>query len=59
MDRRAGAIVSETIATNNEYMEKLTQRVGLLAAEAISHGMADMNFVALCMQAYRKAKGEG
>ena len=55
MDRRKGAIVSDKISSDKTI---LSEKLKLVAAEALCRGMDDMNFVALCIQSFRSAKGE-
>jgi DNA-binding transcriptional regulator YhcF (GntR family) len=58
MDRRKGAVVADIPADAKQLPKVITDKLDLLAAEAICRGMDYMNFVSQCMQAFRRAKGE-
>jgi len=58
MDRRKGAVVADIQADGKLLPKDMSDRLDLIAAEAICRGMDYMNFVSHCMQSFRRAKGE-
>lgn len=52
--RRLGAFVSETIAENADFKEKLESELELLSAEACLTGMSRDEFLSMCDKLYSK-----
>ncbi|MCL2433523.1 MAG: GntR family transcriptional regulator [Clostridia bacterium] len=59
MDRRRGAVVGEKAPRDHAFSEKLQQELTLAAAEAQCRCMDEAAFAQLCVECYKKAKGEG
>jgi len=59
MDRRRGAVVAGGIARREAFEADLLEELTLSAAEAICHGISEMEFAALCGRAYQGAKNGG
>jgi len=57
IDRRKGALVSESLKTTDDFQTALSQKLRLAAAEAICHGISEKEFTALCLNHYKKAGG--
>ncbi len=53
-DRRLGAFVSETIAKDADFKEKLESELELLSAEARLTGMSRDEFLSMCDKLYSK-----
>ena len=53
-DRRLGAFVSETIAEDADFKEKLESELELLSAEACLTGMSRDEFLSMCDKLYSK-----
>lgn len=53
-DRRLGAFVSETIAEDADFKEKLKSELELLSAEACLTGMSRDEFLSMCDMLYSK-----
>ena len=53
-DRRLGAFVSETIAEDADFKEKLESELELLSAEARLTGMSRDEFLSMCDKLYSK-----
>lgn len=57
IDRRKGAMVAEIAVSNEAVMSKLLRQLTLTAAEAICRNMSKNEFISLCADAYKNAKG--
>lgn len=57
MNRRQGAVVTESMTGSEVFSAKLSEQISLSAAEAICHGFGKDEFIALCMECYQKSKG--
>lgn len=55
-DRRLGAFVSETIAEDADFKEKLESELELLSAEACLTGMSRDEFLSMCDKLYSKMR---
>jgi len=58
MDRRKGAVVAQISAKNEAFLAKLSRQILLSAAESVCHNMGENEFVGLCHEYYKNAKGE-
>lgn len=58
MNRRQGAVITESIPGGEIFTAKLSEQIQLAAAEAICRGLGENEFVALCIKCYQNAKGE-
>jgi len=58
MDRRRGAVVAETVSGSEMFVSALTRELLMSAAEAVCHDMGEGEFIALCAECYKSAKGE-
>lgn len=59
IDRRHGAIVSDNIAMDIVFREKLENELELLLAEAAINGMDKRDFLSMCNEIYSKIKVSG
>ena len=57
MDRRRGAVVGERTPGDERFSGKITEELTLAAAEALCRCVSQEEFVKLCDECYRKAKG--
>ena len=55
-DRRLGAFVSESIADDTDFTEKLESELELLSAEACLTGMSREEFLSMCDKIYSQMK---
>ena len=55
-DRRLGAFVSESIADDTDFTEKLESELELLSAEACLTGMSREEFLSMCDKIYLQMK---
>ena len=55
-DRRLGAFVSESIADDTDFTEKLESELELLSAEACLTGMSREEFLSMCDKMYSQMK---
>ena len=55
-DRRLGAFVSETIAEDTDFTEKLESELELLSAEACLTGMSREEFLTMCDNLYSRMR---
>jgi DNA-binding transcriptional regulator YhcF (GntR family) len=58
MDRRKGAVAADKVKGGEAFFAGLSRRILLSAAEAACHEMGDEEFIALCAECCREAKGE-
>jgi len=57
MDRRKGAMVSEAVKKDDTFISRHTNKLAITAAEAICHNTSLNEFITLCRECYRKARG--
>lgn len=57
IDRRKGAMVAKTIAKDEAALSELARQLTLTAAEAVCRNMSENDFVSLCKNSYKSAKG--
>jgi GntR family transcriptional regulator len=57
MDRRKGAVVSSSSIESDGFSQKLSQQVRLAAAESICHGIDEDEFISICAENFKIAKG--
>ena len=57
MDRRKGAVVAQVVKNNDVFLARLSRRLILAAAEAICHNMSEDDYIGICAECYRNAKG--
>jgi DNA-binding transcriptional regulator YhcF (GntR family) len=57
MERRKGALVAQTIACDEAFVSVLKRRLALSAAEAACRDMSEEDFIGVCAECYRVAKG--
>ena len=58
MDRRQGAVVAQTVPGGDVFLSKLSGEILLAAAESVCRGMAESEFISLCKDCYKNAKGD-
>lgn len=57
MNRRQGAVVAKSIPGGETFRVKLSEQVTLSAAKAICRDVSKEEFIAMCIECYRKAGG--
>jgi len=57
MDRRKGAVVAQVVRNNDAFLARLSRRLTQTAAEAICHDMSQDDYIGICIECYRDAKG--
>jgi len=56
MDRRKGALIAKN-KRSEVFTTQLSRKMKLSAAEAICHGMSQVEFVSFCERLYEQARG--
>ena len=58
IDRRRGAQIKNVSENTEDIKQKLSDKLLLLAAEAICHNINNDDFIAVCTENYQKATGK-
>jgi len=58
MDRRRGAVVTQTMENREAFVSELTGKLTMTAAEAVCHNMTENEFTAFCKECYKNIKAK-
>lgn len=58
MNRRQGAVISESMPGGEPFISKLSNQIILAAAEGVCRGLGKDDFITMCTECYQKAVGD-